>query len=126
MSNSDQRHINRDSLFVMAALRAADSSKEHRVKVRNLSDGGLMAEGDVRVVRGTKVSIELRNIGWTDGSVAWVQDNRFGIAFVEPIDARIARAPAATQNETPEYSVRRPLAVAAQAMHVDPRNLRKI
>ena len=74
MSNSDQRHINRDSLFVMAALRAADSSKEHRVKVRNLSDGGLMAEGDVRVVRGTKVSIELRNIGWTDGSVAWVQD----------------------------------------------------
>ena len=36
-----------------------------------------------------------RNIGWVDGTVAWTQDNRFGIAFVEEIDPKLARAPVA-------------------------------
>jgi hypothetical protein len=39
--------------------------------------------------------VALRNIGWVDGTVAWTQDNRFGIAFVEEIDPKLARAPVA-------------------------------
>ena len=44
-----------------------------------------MAEGDVRVVRGNPLAIELRNLGWVNGVVAWVQDNRFGVAFAEEL-----------------------------------------
>ena len=55
-----------------------------------------MAEGDAKVVRGALVAVELRNIGWVEGSVAWKQDNRFGIAFVDEIDPRVVRASAAT------------------------------
>lgn len=92
MSNVDTRQVNRDSLFLLANLRVTGQDGMHRVKVRNLSPGGMMAEGEVRVTRGSLVAVELRNIGWVDGSVAWRQDNRFGIAFIEEIDPKLARA----------------------------------
>jgi len=93
MSNVDTRQVNRDSLFLLAQLRVGNEQAVSRVKVRNLSAGGMMAEGAVSVMRGAIVHVELRNIGWVQGSVAWVQDDRFGIAFVEEIDPKKARAP---------------------------------
>ncbi len=92
-SNVETRQVNRDSLFLLAHLRLDGQETVHRIKVRNLSAGGMMAEGDVAVMRGSLVNIELRNIGWVDGSVAWKQDNRFGIAFVDEIDPLMAREP---------------------------------
>ena len=83
MSNVDTRQVNRDSLFLLAHVRVDGQPAVSRVKVRNLSPGGMMAEGDAKVVRGTLVAVELRNLGWVEGSVAWKQDNRFGIAFVD-------------------------------------------
>ncbi len=113
MSNVDTRQLSRDSLFVMAKLKieGALDEAEHRVKVRNISSGGLMAEGDVKVVRGTRVSLELRNIGWVEGQVAWKQDNRFGVAFTDEIDPKRVRASSSSNGEetgTPRY-VRPPL-----------------
>ncbi len=93
MTDNDHRQIERDSLFVMADLRVEGVGEEQRVKVRNLSAGGMMAEGDVRVQPGAAIEVNIRNIGWIDGSVAWVQDNRFGIAFRDEIDPKVARAP---------------------------------
>lgn len=132
MSDADTRQISRDSLFLMANLRLEGdlSNQEHKVKVRNLSSGGMMAEGPVKVARGMLVSIELRNIGWIDGSVAWMQDNRFGIAFMKEIDPKIARAsvPVGTPDlDTPRF-VRPPLA-RPPVSQMDPEtlaNLRKI
>lgn len=91
MDESENRQIARDSLFLMADLRADNLTGEHRIKVRNLSDGGMMGEGDVRVLRGSVVEVNIRNIGWVKGSIAWIQESRFGVAFLEPIDARVAR-----------------------------------
>src|SRR5687767_8052600 len=96
MSNVDTRQVNRDSLFLLAQVRVDGQPGVYRVKVRNLSAGGMMAEGEAKVMRGALVQVELRNIGWVDGSVAWKQDNRFGIAFVDEIDPRVVRAPAAS------------------------------
>lgn len=93
MSNSDSRHIARESMFLMADLRLDGQEDLHRVKVRNLSNGGMMAEGHVRIANGTAINVNLRNIGWVDGTVAWVQDNRFGIAFKDPVDAKLAKVP---------------------------------
>ncbi|WAT17341.1 PilZ domain-containing protein [Aurantiacibacter sp. MUD11] len=95
MSNVDTRQLDRDSLFILAQLRVDGQEQVYRVKVRNLSAGGMMAEGDVKVLRGALVEVELRNLGWVEGSVAWKEDNRFGIAFVDEIDPKQARSPVA-------------------------------
>ena len=106
MSNVDTRQVNRDSLFLLAQVRVDGQDSVSRVKVRNLSAGGMMAEGDSKVVRGSLVSVELRNVGWVEGSVAWKQDNRFGIAFVDEIDPTVVRAPAASASGG-EYEIPR-------------------
>lgn len=107
MGENEHRQIARDSLFVMAELRVDGLPGEHRVRVRNLSAGGLMAEGPLTVQRGQMVTIKLRNLGWVEGSVAWVQESRFGIAFRTEIDPKIARAPAASPD--PDSQLRRKL-----------------
>lgn len=113
MSHVDTRQLSRDSLFVLARIRVDGdaSGAEHRIKVRNLSAGGMMGEGPVKVVRGSLVSVDLRNIGWVDGTVAWKQDERFGVAFLEEIDPLKVRAPAKPGEadlDTPRF-VRPPL-----------------
>jgi hypothetical protein len=123
MAGNEQRQINRDSLFMLACLRLDGRDPVRRVKIRNLSSGGLMAEGDMRVVSGTPLEIELRNVGWVGGTVAWVQDNRFGIAFNEEIDARSVRAAQAPVNADPAFVPMRPLSTVVQA---EPGQLRKI
>lgn len=115
----EHRQIGRDSLFLMADVRVVGTDGEHRVRVRNLSAGGMMAEGQMRVTPGTTIEINLRNIGWIAGAVAWVQDNRFGIAFAEQIDPKLARAPQVSGESTPRF-----VKPAVQA--VDPTRLRKI
>ena len=97
MTDNDHRQIERDSLFVMADLRIDGVAGDQRVKVRNLSAGGMMAEGEAKVQTGAAVEVNIRNIGWVEGSVAWVQDNRFGIAFHDEIDPKVARAPLSSQ-----------------------------
>jgi hypothetical protein len=127
MSNVDTRQVPRDSLFLLAQLRVDGREGETRVKVRNLSSGGMMAEGDVAVTRGSLVSVELRNLGWVEGAVAWKQDNRFGIAFVNDIDPAVVRAPAASQASTftaPRYT--RTHQAVSPAQQGDNAHLRKI
>jgi hypothetical protein len=127
MSNVDTRQVNRDSLFLLAQVRVDGQDSVSRVKVRNLSAGGMMAEGDSKVVRGSLVAVELRNIGWVEGSVAWTQDNRFGIAFVDEIDPTVARAPGASTGddgfEIPRYTRNHQPVPPSQ---IEPGRLRKI
>jgi PilZ domain len=100
MTGVETRSVARDSLFLLADIRIEQSADIHRVRVRNLSDGGMMGEGQLRVQRGHRLTIELRNIGVVGGAVAWVQDNRFGIAFDEEIDSQKARRPLQSGEET--------------------------
>ena len=127
MSNVDTRQVNRDSLFLLAQLRVDGQDGLYRVKVRNLSAGGMMAEGDARVTRGSLVMVELRNVGWVEGSVAWKQDNRFGIAFVDEIDPVVVRGAGAMPGsdfDAPRYTrTHQPVPINQQA---DQSKLRKI
>jgi hypothetical protein len=110
MDQNDHRHIERDSLFLMADLQIDGLDGEHRIKVRNLSSGGMMGEGPARVVRGAVVSVRIRNVGWVEGSVAWVHGNRFGVAFREEIDPKVARAPVDTDKDDDlSYAHRAPM-----------------
>lgn len=123
MSAVDTRNISRDSMFLMAEVRLDGANEVARVKVRNLSAGGMMADGNTKVKRGARLAVNLRNIGWTDGNVAWVQDNRFGIAFDSEVDPSLARLQSPNPEEltTPRY-LRSASLQANQARN----NLRKI
>ena len=99
MTGVETRSVARDSLFLLADVRVEQNDDVHRVRVRNLSDGGMMGEGHLRVQRGHRLTVELRNIGAVGGTVAWVQDNRFGVAFDEEIDSQQARRPLQTTDE---------------------------
>lgn len=125
MSAIDTRHISRDSLFLFAEIKLDGTETGERVKVRNLSAAGMMAEGGPKVQRGASIAVKLRNIGWVDGSVAWVQDNRFGIAFAEEIDPRLARqAETSASFETPRYA--KPSSLLPPGTVSDPNRLRKV
>jgi PilZ domain len=116
-----KRGNGRDSLLLKAILRFPTSAEEGEVRIRNLSAGGLMAEAPVRVARGEKVEVNLRNIGWISGSVVWVTEGRLGIAFDHPINPAEARKPAkASEHDVPHY-LQKLNAKAAQ-----PKNLRRV
>jgi hypothetical protein len=116
MDDNDHRQIGRDSLFLMADMHVDGLDGEHRIKVRNLSSGGMMGEGPVRVVRGAVVSVNIRNVGWIEGSVAWVHGNRFGVAFRDEVDPKNARAPVGQgQDDELSYAHKAPYAFDNQA-----------
>lgn len=86
-----QRARSRDSLFLMAQLRLGDEHGIREVRVRNLSEGGLMIELDKIADVGTPVRLDLRGIGEIAGKVAWCTEGRIGIALDSPIDPKKAR-----------------------------------
>ncbi len=99
-----KREIDRDSLFLKADLRFTSSNAQGEVRIRNLSAGGLMAEAPVQVARGEKVELNLRNVGWISGVVAWVAEGRIGIAFDHPIDPKAVRKPIGqSESDVPYY-----------------------
>ena len=125
MTGVDTRHINRDSLFLGADVRIEGDSACHRVKVRNLSAGGMMAEGEVQIVRGARVTVELRNLPVLDGSVAWVQDNRFGVAFTHEIDPKAPRTAVGNGDLAAPRFVR-PASILPNGMAAETGPLRKL
>lgn len=125
MSGVDTRSVARDSLFLLASIRVENESDAHRVRVRNLSDGGMMAEGNLFVQRGYRLEVEMRNVGRIGGSVAWVQDKRFGIAFDREIDSQRARKPAETDENEAVLTTERSWAHRAPPPP-DPNSLRKV
>lgn len=93
----------RDSLLLSAQLRIVGESAIHLVRVRNLSPGGLMAEYAEPVSIGAAVDVEVRNIGWIKGRVAWATDGRLGIAFDREVDPLAARKPVGGGKKTPDF-----------------------
>lgn len=126
MSGLDTRHINRDSLFLLAELAFEGEPNTHRVRVRNLSAGGMMAESDKRVLPGTRMTVYLKNVSPVEGSVAWVQDQRFGIAFVHEIDPKAPRSAVNATNDLASPRYTRPSTITPVTEPFDARRLRKI
>ena len=105
MSAIDTRNLKRDSLFLIADVLVEGSPKSARVKVRNLSDGGMMVEGELIARTGQRVVVTLKKIGEVGGVIAWNQSARVGISFDEPIDASLARTSlVGDMPEAPRYA----------------------
>ncbi len=108
MDGSESRQVARDSLFVMAEMRIDGSGNVYRIKVRNLSAGGMMGEGSVRVSSDATVWVNVRHSDWIEGTVAWVHENRFGVAFREEIDPGFVRTPVAADSGSPPVNFPKP------------------
>lgn len=96
--HSEQDHTgarsqDRNSLLMKARIHVVARGVELEARIRNLSAGGLMAEAAIQIANGDKVEVELRNVGWTPGRVAWTADGRFGIAFDHPVNPGNVRVP---------------------------------
>lgn len=91
--STKKRQGARDSLFLSTEIMVVGAKKPVTVRVRNLSPGGMMIDGNAVFHEGARVSAELRGIGPVDGSIAWIVDDRAGVAFDMEIDPKEARAP---------------------------------
>ena len=123
---TEKRREPRDSVFLRAALRLPGETRPREVRVRNLSATGLLAEGAGPVRAGARVEVELRNLGWISGTIAWAFENRCGIAFDQAVDARRVRQ--LGQEPAPQaLCVRRPLAIPTDPpLPPDPARMRVI
>jgi hypothetical protein len=122
---TEQRKGLRDSLFMLAWIRLADQEEKLRIRVRNLSPRGMLAECPVHTQCGERLMIDLRNVGWVGGTVSWVMENRFGVVFDREIECRAVRQPVTAGDDVPEMCVRRPLA-GEPISPSEPGNLRRI
>lgn len=126
MTVMEKRNSFRDSLLMSARCRIPETGAEIAVKLRNISAQGLMAEGEGAPAKGTQVSLELRNLGWIEGRVAWAQDNRFGILFAQEIDPARVRQPVSEPAVPTTPVLRRPLALLLREIKADPTALRRV
>ncbi|MFZ9395545.1 MAG: PilZ domain-containing protein [Erythrobacter sp.] len=81
MASVERRQNARENICQTAEVRFGRDPAQHSIKVRNLSSRGLMGEGAVKVANGTRLDLELGDIGRVSGTVVWVQEPRFGVAF---------------------------------------------
>lgn len=108
LSPEPQRRDPRDSLFLLARLKAEGAPGEAAtVRVRNVSSGGLMAEASDDYRPGGRVEVTLDGIGLVKGTIAWAEAGRVGVAFDHPVDKSLARKGGA--KKTAEEPVFRPL-----------------
>jgi PilZ domain len=96
-SIAKKRQAARDSLFLTSEVTVEGALKPVVVRVRNLSPGGMMIDGNAIFREGAVVSANLRGIGAVSGTIAWVVDERAGVAFDQEIDPKEARAPIAAK-----------------------------
>ena len=94
-----QSRDERFSVFLHATVTTRDHSRSEIYRVRNISSGGIMAEGLVEFVAGEVIEIELRNIGIIRARVAWTHANRFGAMFDHHIDPKLVRRPVGHSHE---------------------------
>lgn len=105
MPSIETRNFQRDSLFLMADLVVQEGIPAISVMVRNLAERGAMLEGAPRLQRGTRVALDLRNIGPVVGAITWVQGRRTGVAFDDLIDPKQVRTTVfAGDREAPRYA----------------------
>src|SRR3546814_2274000 len=87
------RKAKRDSLFLLTSVSSPDGHARGKVRVRNLSAKGLMADCPFPIIEGEAVILNVRGVGPVSGAVVWINGDKIGVAFDNPIDPARARMP---------------------------------
>ena len=91
MGAIETRDLERESLYVFGEMTIDGTEAPSRIKVRNLSARGMMAVGEAPVLQDQQTVVALPGAGRVHGRIIWVQGHRFGIAFAQDVDPRLAR-----------------------------------
>ena len=86
MAGVETRNAARSSLFMVTTIMLENNARTYQVKVRNLSAKGMMAEGEVPVATGSRLTVQPESGNPVTGVVAWIEGGRFGIAFDNDVD----------------------------------------
>jgi hypothetical protein len=92
MIGASKRRTPRNSLFLSATMIVQGARAPVIVRVRNLSEGGMMVDSHASFAVGQAVEADLRGIGTIGGRIAWTEAGRAGVAFDYSIDPKLARA----------------------------------
>ena len=103
MTAEDQRTSRRDRILLLARLRIEGEVEVYDVRIRDLSAGGLRAQYVGSPLDKARVAIEIRNLGWVEGIIAWHKAGFIGVRFNRSIDPEKARIAV-----TGEYAPPRP------------------
>lgn len=76
---------------MLAKLRIDGDPEPVTIRIRDLSAGGLRAQFAGPRLGRVRLAVEIRNIGWVEGSVAWQNDAHIGICFDTPINPEVSR-----------------------------------
>jgi hypothetical protein len=87
----EQRASRRDRILLLARLRVHGDEDIHAIRIRDLSADGLRAQCTGLVIANRRVEIEIRNLGWVEGRVAWHNEEYIGVRFAKPIDPEKTR-----------------------------------
>lgn len=95
------REKSRQSLFLTAEVEVEGRSEPLKVRVRNLSAGGMLAEAARDVPVGAVLRVELANVGRIGARCIWSGVGRFGVAFDQLIDPEAARRKLTRSSDLP-------------------------
>lgn len=79
----DKRDTKRSRLLLTAQMECAHGTIE--VHLLNISQAGAKLDAEIPPARGETITLRHDDLEVT-GTVAWVEDNRFGVAFDHAID----------------------------------------
>jgi hypothetical protein len=115
--------MQRHRAIVQGLLKLANiqwNGMQFQVRVRNISTGGAMVEGDRILPIGSSVQLDLPEGGSVGAEVRWAETRRMGLQFDEAFDLASELAWAATQAGLGEEEIRRTLASAFGARGLRP------
>lgn len=90
-SDAAGRVSDRHSIFMQGFLQLAHMNAPQKVRIRNLSEGGMLAETPLPATVDECLTVHLPNIGPVTGRVAWTALNKFGVAFDNLVDPHQVR-----------------------------------
>ena len=85
------RGSDRQSIFMIGYLQLAHMRGPQAIRIRNLSQGGMLAETPLPATVDECLTVHLPNIGPVTGRVAWTALNKFGVAFDNMVDPHQVR-----------------------------------
>lgn len=91
MNPLETRQVTRERVLMFAQVRAANSSDQHRARIRDLSAQGVQAEGDVEARLGDHVEIDFGAVGKASGVVARRDGRVLGLKLDEEIEPDVIR-----------------------------------
>ena len=81
----------RSSVMLMADLRMTAFANPVRIRVRDISKGGLKGSGIGHMPSGSEITVELPNIGLVRSRVVWSNQDNFGLVFDHQIDVQTVK-----------------------------------